>query len=81
LAAGDVPRRVSLFPLWPIGVAVLVVMAAAPLIAIMTSFRAIDVSLWAHLIHHVLPGYASETVLLLGIVLVLTLLLGVGKKE
>jgi len=73
-----VPRRVSLFPLWPIGVAVLVVMAAAPLIAIMTSFRAIDVSLWAHLIHHVLPGYASETVLLLGIVLVLTLLLGVG---
>ncbi len=78
MAAEDALRRVPLFPFWPVGVAVLVVVAAAPLMAIVFSFRAIDPSLWAHLSRHVLPGYAGETALLLGIVLALALLVGVG---
>ncbi|GLW61096.1 binding-protein-dependent transport system inner membrane protein [Hydrogenophilus thermoluteolus] len=77
-AVTGTPAGVPRFAFWHVVVAELVALAAAPLVAIVASFRAIDSDVWHHLTTYLLPTQLLETAQLLLVVLLLAFGLGVG---
>ena len=63
---------------WPVATALVALLVAAPILAVLWSLTQTSGDAWAHLSSTVLPGYVGNTLLLMLLVAVMTMLLGVG---
>jgi iron(III) transport system permease protein len=63
---------------WPLATALVALVVAAPILAVLWSLTQASGDAWAHLGATVLPGYVGNTLLLMALVGVMTILLGVG---
>lgn len=63
---------------WQLATGLIAFLVAAPIIAILWSLTQASGGAWAHLASTVLPGYVLNTLLLMALVGIMTMLLGVG---
>ena len=63
---------------WPVATALVALLVAAPILAVLWSLTQTSGDAWAHLGTTVLPGYVGNTLLLMVLVGIMTILLGVG---
>lgn len=63
---------------WPVATALVALLVAAPILAVLWSLTQTSGDAWVHLGSTVLPGYVGNTLLLMVLVGIMTILLGVG---